>query len=179
VAHTLRQRECGFTLIEILVAMVIVTVLSAMLVFVATPSAATKAREEARRLAALLELAIAEARAGGQSIAWSPAADGYRFLRRGDDGEWTAITGDSPYRQRALPDGVQLRDVTFAARPLREGERIVISPYGLAGAIAATISAGDAAFSLSGGPVGRVSLVPAQAREDARSHFERSGIHAG
>ena len=66
-------RRAGFTLIEILVAMAIVGVLAAILVLVAAPGEATQARNEARRLAALLELTFGEARASGQSIAWSPS----------------------------------------------------------------------------------------------------------
>ena len=175
---TNRMRQSGFTLIEILVVMVVIAVLSTMLVFAASPSDATKARSEARRLAALLELAIAEARASGQSIAWSPVPGGYAFFRKGEDGGWVDFADDSAYRRRALPDGVLLRDVMVETHALREGERIVMTPYGLAGAIAATVAAGDAGFALRGGPVGRVSLVPVHAREDARSHSERPRLHA-
>lgn len=173
-----RVRISGFTLIEILVVMVVIAVLSAMLVFVASPSEAAQARTEARRLAALLELAIAEARASGQSIAWSPVPGGYAFFRRAEDGGWVEFADDSAYRRRSLPDGVLLRDITVETQTLREGERIVMSPYGLTGAIAATVAAGDAGFRLRGGPVGRVSLVPVHAREDARSHSERPRLHA-
>ena len=176
---TIGTRQAGFTLIEILVTMVVAAVLSAMLVIVASPSAATQARTEGRRLAALIELALAEARASGQSIAWSPVAGGYAFFRRAEDGGWVAFADDSVYRRRSLPDGVLLRDVTVEAHPLREGERIVMSPYGLAGAIAATVAAGDAGFTLRGGPLGRVSLVPVDARDDARTQAERPRIHAG
>lgn len=173
------MRQSGFTLLEILIAMVILAVLSALLVIAGSPSGATRARDEARRLGALLELAIAEARASGQAIAWAPVAGGYAFFRRGEDGEWTAFGDETAYRQRTLPDGIALRDVTVADHPLREGERIVLSPYGLAGSIGATLAGGSSAFALRAGPVGRVTLVPAQARDDARTHTERTGFHAG
>jgi hypothetical protein len=104
---------------------------------------------------------------------------GYAFFRRADDGEWVGFADDSVYRRRSLPDGVLLRDVTVEAHPLRDGERIVMSPYGLAGAIGATVAAGNAGFTLRGGPLGRVSLVPVHSRDDARSQSERSRIHAG
>lgn len=174
-----RPQHAGFTLIEILVAMAVIAVMSAMLVFAASPSDGTRARTEARRLAALLEHALAEARASGQSIAWSPASGGYAFFRKGEDGEWVAFSDDSMYRRRSLPDGVLLRDVAVESHPIRDGERIVLSPYGLAGAIAATVSAGDTAFTLRGGPGGRVSLVPDNARNDARSQFEKPRLHVG
>lgn len=176
---TIRMRQSGFTLIEVLVTLVLVAVLSTMLVIVASPSAAAQARTEGRRLAALIELALAEARASGQSIAWSPVPGGYAFFRRAEDGGWVGFADDSVYRRRSLPDGVLLRDVTVEAHPLRDGERIVMSPYGLAGAIAATVSAGDAGFTLRGGPLGRVSLVPLEARDDARTRPESARLHAG
>ena len=176
---TIRMRQSGFTLIEVLVTLVLVAVLSTMLVIVASPSAAAQARTEGRRLAALIELALAEARASGQSIAWSPVPGGYAFFRRAEDGGWVGFADDSVYRRRSLPDGVLLRDVTVEAHPLRDGERIVMSPYGLAGAMTATVAAGDAGFTLRGGPLGRVSLVPLDARDDARTRSERPRIHAG
>jgi general secretion pathway protein H len=151
-------RRAGFTLIEVLVAMAIIGVLSVILVLVAAPGEATHARNEARRLAALLELAFGEARASGQSIAWSPSADGYAFSRKGEDGEWHGIAADSAYRRRSLPAGVSLGAVQLDAQPLRPGERIVITPYGLGGAIQATIAGGGASITLRGGALGRVML---------------------
>ena len=167
-------RRAGFTLIEILVTMVIIGVLAVVLVFAAAPGEATHARTEARRLAALLELALGEARASGQSIAWSPSLEGYTFLRRGEDGEWHGFPADSPYRRRSLPTGVSLGAVQLDAQPLRPGDRIVITPYGLTGAIQATIEGGGARITLRGGALGRVTL-----DQSALLHDERPRIHAG
>lgn len=167
-------RHAGFTLIEILVAMAIIGVLSVVLVLATAPGEATHARTEARRLAALLELALAEARASGQSIAWSPSPDGYAFLRKGEDGEWQGFPADSPYRRRSLPAGVSLGAVQLEAQPLRPGERIVITPYGLGGGIQATIAGGGASITLRGGAFGRVTL-----DSSALFHGERPRIHAG
>jgi len=181
VAHGVRcPRGAGFTLIELLVAMCIVGVLSTILVFVAAPSDATLARKEARRLAALLELALAETRASGQSIAWSPVPGGYAFWRKADDGEWEAFPEDSPYRRRSLPGSTLLRDVLIDAQPLRPGERVVLTPYGMSGAIQATLSGGGTSITLRGGALRRISLQPdTHARMDARPSAERPRIHAG
>ena len=167
-------RRAGFTLIEVLVAMAIIGVLSVVVVLAVAPGEATHARTEARRLAALLELALAETRASGQSIAWSPAPEGYAFLRRGEDGEWQGFPADSPYRRRSLPTGVTLGAVQLDAQTLRPGERIVITPYGLGGAIQATIAGGGASITLRGGALGRVTL-----DQRALLHGERPRIHAG
>jgi general secretion pathway protein H len=143
-------------------------------VLAVAPGEATRARTEARRLAALLELALGEARASGRSIAWSPSPDGYEFLRRAEDGEWRGFSADSPYRRRSLPAGVSLGAVRLDAQPLRPGERIVITPYGLGGAIQATIAGGGASITLRGGALGRVTL-----DRSALLHEAGPRIHAG
>jgi general secretion pathway protein H len=151
-------RTAGFTLIEILVSMAIVGVLSATLVFVAAPGDARLAKTEARRLALLLELALADARAGGQSIAWAPAQDGYTFWRKADDGEWRRFPEDSPYRRRQFPGAILLRQVRFDTRALAADERVILSRHGLGGALQATITGGNASFTLRGGAFGRIAL---------------------
>lgn len=173
-------RHAGFTLIEILVVMCIIGVLSAMLVFVARPGEATLARQEARRLAALLELGLAETRASGESIAWSPVQDGYAFFRKSLEGEWVGFPDDSPYRRRSLPAGTALRTVQLDAQPLGAEERIVIAPYGLGGTFQATVSGGGASVTLRGGALRRITLVPEpDPRGEAPPRAERPRIHAG
>ena len=151
--------ESGFTLIEVMVVVVIIAVLSSMLVIVAMPGDIALADKEARRLAVLLELASAEARASGQSIAWSPEGDGYTFWQRSDDGEWTRFPETSIYRHRSFGGQTELREVLIDARVLPQGERITISPYGTRGLIEATIARGNAQITLRGGVLGRISLL--------------------
>lgn len=173
-------RGAGFTLIEVLVVMSIIGVLSAVVVLSIAPSGPAQARTEARRLATLLELAISESRATGRGIAWSPAPEGYEFLRKGDDGEWRSFAADSPYRRRALPAGVSLEAVQLDAQALSAGERIVITPYGLGGAIRATIAGGGERIVLRGGVVGHIELEAAGDKQrNGNLHGESARIHAG
>lgn len=154
----LPARIGGFTLIEVMVVVVIIAVLSSMLVIVAMPGDAARADKEARRLAALLELASAEARASGQSIAWSPEGDGYSFWQRSDDGEWARFPETSVYRHRSFDGRAEFREVLFDARVLPQGDLITLSPYGTRGPIEATIVGGNARITLRGGVLGRISL---------------------
>ncbi len=151
--------EWGYTLIEVMVVVVIIAALSSMLVIVAMPGDAALADKEARRLAALLELASAEARASGQSIAWSSEGDGYSFWQRADDGEWIRFQETSIYRQRTFDQQTELRDVLLDARVLPRGQRITISPYGTRGLIEATIARGNSQIILRGSVLGRISLL--------------------
>jgi len=148
----------GFTLIEVMVVVVIIAALSSMLVIVAMPGDAAQVDREARRLAALLELASAEARAGGRSVAWSPESGGYSFWQRSDDGEWDRFPDTSVYRHRSFSGRAEFREVLFDSRVLPQGDLITLSPYGTRGLIEATISSGNARITLRGGVLGRISL---------------------
>jgi len=175
-----RTRYAGFTLVELLIALSIVGVLSAMLVIIVAPGDGASARTEARRLAALLELALAEARAGGQSIAWAPERGGYSFWRRADDGEWVRFPEGSVYRRRSLPGATELRAVFTDAQALPEGERIVLTPYGFRGAFEATMSGGSASFAIRAGVLGRVSVQPdSHAGTDIRRPPAGPRVHPG
>jgi type II secretion system protein H len=137
----------GFTLLELLIAVAIIAIVSSTLVVKAWPDAAASADSEARRLAALLESAISEARTSGQAIAWSPEGSGYAFWRRNAEGAWTHFPEDSVYRPRRLAAGAVLRS-----------ERAVLVPYGMAGGIEAAISGGNTTIIIRSGALGRVSL---------------------
>ena len=157
-ARPVRGGGTGFTLIEVMVVVVIVAVLSSMLVIAAMPGDAALADKEARRLAALLELASAEARARGQGIAWSPERDGYSFWQRSDDGDWARFPDTSVYRRRSFGGQTELRDVRMDDRVLPEGDRINMAPYGTRSLFEATITGGNARITLRGGVLGRISL---------------------
>lgn len=137
----------GFTLLEVLVVVAIIAIASSALVVRAWPGSAATADREARRLAALMEAALAEARASGRAIAWAPEPNGYAFLRRSADGAWEHFPADSAFRARRLEAGVALR-----------GERAVLMPYGLAGGFEAAIAGESERFVLRSEMLGRVSL---------------------
>lgn len=173
------SHSSGFTLIEILVTMAIVAVLSVTLVFVAAPSDAASSRTEARRLAALLELAYSEARATGQTIGWSPMPGGYAFWRKADDGQWQRFPDDSPFRPWHMPEGTRLGKVRIDGQALAAEQRLLMSPYGLNGAMLAHISGGHASYTLRGGALGRISVQSAtDAGDDAHPNSAQPGIHA-
>jgi general secretion pathway protein H len=136
----------GFTLLEVLVVVAIIAICSSLLI-IAMPGEGALADKEARRLAALVEAATAEARASGQPIAWTAERTGYSFWQRSEEGEWQRFPEASPYRSRTLGSTVAI-----------EGAAVTLMPYGLQPPFEAVIRAGGTQIILRSGALGRVSL---------------------
>jgi general secretion pathway protein H len=152
------KQKAGFTLIELLVVLAILAVVAAAVSISALPGDADAAREDARRLAALLEAAMRDSRASGRGIAWSAERQGYAFWYRGEDGDWTLYPRSSLYRPRALAGRTELTAVLIDGRSLAPGERVVFAPRGLRSELRATVAGPGAQFFIEGNVLGRVSL---------------------
>jgi general secretion pathway protein H len=80
-----RRQVTGFTLMELLIVIAIVAVAVGVMSLSLRGGRAAKLEEEAARLATLLEMARAEARASGAAVRWTPvsanlpASDGAQF----------------------------------------------------------------------------------------------------
>lgn len=74
-----RQRQRGFTLLELLVVISIIAVATAGVALSLRDSASTSLEREAERLAALLEAGRAQSRANGVPVRWSSMAGGFRW----------------------------------------------------------------------------------------------------
>lgn len=155
-------RHSGFTLLESLVVVAIIAIASTLLVAGISRSEASVAQEEARRLAALMDLALAEARATGQTLAWSADGDGYVFWRRSEDGAWSRYPDSSPYRRRTLPAGTEIApfrgDQPQYGHALAPGERILLQPFGVPAPFAVALRSGGARLIVKGSAVGRVTV---------------------
>jgi general secretion pathway protein H len=121
-------RFAAFSLLELLAVLAIMGVLATMaLLSVSTAGNDQLLREEARRLAALVDLNCEEAVMRGQSLALSfgPGGTDYGFLRQAGE-EWLPRRADA-WRPRSLPEGFRARltvegrdvalDETTAGRP--------------------------------------------------------------
>ena len=152
------RRKTGFTLIEVLVVLAIMAVVAGIVAVVAMPGDAAAAREEARRLASLLESAMREAHASGQSIAWSAERQRYAFWQRDEDGDWVPYPRTSLYRTRTLAGRTELTRVLVDGRDLGPGELVVFAPHGLRSELYATMTGAGEQFTIHGDVIGRISL---------------------
>lgn len=92
-----RPRQGGFTLIELMVVLVIVGIATAAISLSARPDPTGLLRQDAARLARLLEIAQGEARVRGTPILWQPSAKGYRFSPQAYRGKTDAFAADTEF----------------------------------------------------------------------------------
>lgn len=106
----MNQRVPGFTLIEILVVLFIISIMSGIVVANLPQFARTGDYDlQARRLKVLMEMARDDALLQADEYGFRPEPDGYRFFVYDDLGEaWSEIE-TRPYQARQLEDGMTLR----------------------------------------------------------------------
>ena len=147
----------GFTLIELLVVLVVMGVALGMVVVQLLPDNRAILREEAQRLALLLENAGMEARASGRSLAWSSETTGYSFWKKNDYADWVRIEEDAAFRMRSLPQGMHIVDVRVEEQPLKEGEYLALSANSFALPFLIRMESQHAYASVIGSSTGKVS----------------------
>ena len=152
--HPILQR--GFTLIELLVVLVVMGVALGLVVVQLMPDKQAPLREEASRLALLLENAGLEARASGRSLAWAGEKNKYRFLHRNAYGDWVRIDDDSPFRPRTLHEGVNIGEVSVEQQAIKPGEYVLLSAHSFALPFLVRLSSEYGSASVTGKSTGAV-----------------------
>ena len=119
-----RQSSTGFTLIEILVVLLLITILTGVAV-TQLPAIAQNSDfdTEARRLELLLNMAKNEALLESMEYGFGPTRDGYEFLRYDDmSQEWQQL--DAPFNPRKLPEDIRLTVRAESSDYGLEGENV-------------------------------------------------------
>ena len=151
--------ESGFTLIELLVVMVVMGIALSMVVVQLMPDDRATLREEAQRLALLLENAGMEARASGKPLAWSGEKNGYRFWKKNEYNEWVRLDDDAMFRPHTLPDGLGIAAVSVETQPLQPGELISLNAFSFTPPFSILMTTEHASAKVMGSSTGAVSSV--------------------
>ncbi|WP_212785666.1 prepilin-type N-terminal cleavage/methylation domain-containing protein [Ferrigenium kumadai] len=146
----------GFTLIELLVVLVVMGIALGMVVVQLMPDNRAALREEAQRLALLLENAGMEARASGHPLAWSSEKNGYRFWKKNDYGEWVRLEDDAIFRPYTLPAGLGIAEVSVEGQPLKHGELMSLHAFSFTLPFHISLTGEHASASVTGSSTGAV-----------------------
>lgn len=148
----------GFTLVEVLVVMVVVGITLALIGLNLMPDDERMVRNEAQRLALLLEQARDEAVAGGEAIAWSAEGERYRFLHQNEEGKWVVRAKDELWRERQFSSGVTLRGLQVNHAAVPSGEPLIFSPAGMGVPFEIELGMNAARIGIVGDAMGKVTL---------------------
>lgn len=149
----------GFTLLEMLVALVVAGIMLTVVTLNLMPSAQSMLRNEAQRLAFLLENGAMASQAGGQSLAWSGSGNSYRFWKRNKKGEWLRIERDYLLHPRALPQDVHIGEVSFDGRRLEPGSLLTLSPELASKRFKVYLRSGELTSGIVGDGLGKVAVI--------------------
>lgn len=152
------KNQRGFTLIEVLVVLVIVGIMVGLVSVRMMPDDEHVLRDEAERLALLLEQARDQAVASGAPIAFSVEQGRYRFWALDADNQWTPREGDDLLQDRPLPGGVQLAALQVNQASLAAGGRLMFSPSGSSAPFTADLVLNAAHARIRGDSLGRVKI---------------------
>lgn len=152
-------RQRGFTLIELLVVIVVMGIAMGLVMVQLMPDHRAPLRDEAGRLALLLENAGLEARASGRSLAWSGAKNTYQFYQKNKYGDWVVTDDNSPFRPRTLPKGVNINQVSVEDQPLKQGEYVVLSAHAFAVPFSVSMNSEYGRANVQGKSTGDVMFV--------------------
>jgi general secretion pathway protein H len=143
----------GFTLIELIVVMLLLVVIAGMVALNLGDDDAGEVREEAQRLALLLNTAQEEAILQGQLFALAVEKRGYHFLQLTKNGTLEPLAKeDDVLRPRELPIGMNISEVEIDGTVKEQDEEIgiVLQPSGDVPDFVITFHKGTATWRVTG-----------------------------
>lgn len=145
-------KQRGFTLIELMVVLVIIGIASAAVGLSIKPDPLKLLRQDAERLAQLLQLAQTEARVDGRPISWRWDAKGFGFSRRQDQGSGLDRFKDDP---QLHPRRWQSPSMEVHVEPR---QRVVLSAEWIGAPLNIRLSDGQSSINVQRSAAGRVQI---------------------
>jgi len=150
----------GFTLLEMMVVLVVIAISFALVSPNFIKNDDDLVKEEATRLAALLEYAADSASSQGHWLAFSPTISGYRFLQHDEDKNvWQPIATDEVLRERQLPEGMSIKAANSQQALGSSLRMIALSPSGIDAPFQIELAAGKAKRLIKGNLLGKVEVL--------------------
>ncbi len=141
-----------------MVVVLIIGVVLAMLSLSVTPNPRTKLRDEATRLATVMQTAQEEAILQGKLFAMNIGEDGYAFYEYGLGG-MEAITGDEILKPHKLPENIRITKAEVDGPKDEKKIWVLLYPTGELTAFGITFSDQDYHWSVQGDPGGNIEPV--------------------
>lgn len=140
----------GFTLIELAVVMLIIVIILGVVSVNLEPDRESAVRDEARRLALLLQTAQQEAILQGKVLSVEFKSSGYSFLFLDDKNEFLPLPQDEVLYPRPLPQDIAISSVDIDGVPETKTPRLILLPTGELPAFTVTFSRGDTRWQVQG-----------------------------
>jgi len=160
-----RRMNGGFTLIEMLVVIVVISIIVAMIGVNLAPDPRQALATEAQRLALLLEQARDEAMSSGSSIAFSAEQQHYSFWQRqekpGTDGTrpWKEHSDRDLFHPRQLPGSITVNDLRINQQVADKGtHKIIFTPSGVMLPFRLTLASGNQRIVIKGNTMGQIEV---------------------
>jgi general secretion pathway protein H len=153
-----RVASSGFTLIEVLIAIAVIAIASALIVVSVGSDDRRSTEREALRLAGALEHAAALAQWRRETLGVSAQAQGYRFWHRGADGRWSPLQDDDVLAPRMLPGNLTLGAASYAGAPVAPDSILPFRPSGRNEPYALTLASRAWSLVILGDPLNRVQV---------------------
>ncbi len=150
----MKRNARGFTLIELAVVMLLLTIILAMVGLQTGDDDTGAVRNESERLALLLQTAQQEAILQGEVIGVEFNVAGYQFAKLNDKNEFQVLSQDEVLRAHQLPEGMILQNMESSDNT--KSNNIVLMPSGELTAFTITFSRGKARWRVEGKANGEI-----------------------